>query len=52
MWDSPRARSRGTNLWGHLLFPDILGCSLEEDLGGYRRGESGFRTDFMFSAWG
>ncbi|NWH47656.1 BT1A1 protein, partial [Fregata magnificens] len=29
--------SRGTNLRGHLLFPDILGCSLEEDSWGYRR---------------
>ncbi|NXL69660.1 ERMAP protein, partial [Leptocoma aspasia] len=37
MWGRPRARSRGKNLWGHLLFPDILGCSLEEDSEGYRR---------------
>lgn len=29
------ARSRGKNLWGHLLFPDILECSLEEDSEGY-----------------
>ncbi|NWV28395.1 BT1A1 protein, partial [Origma solitaria] len=35
----PRAmsRSRGKNLWGHLLFPDILECSLEEASEGYRR---------------
>lgn len=31
----PRARSRGENLWGHLLFPGILECSLEEDSEGY-----------------
>ncbi|NXR39072.1 TRI11 ligase, partial [Zosterops hypoxanthus] len=33
----PRVRSRGKNLWGHLLFPDILECSLEEDSEGYWR---------------
>ncbi|NWV97427.1 BT1A1 protein, partial [Machaerirhynchus nigripectus] len=32
-----RARSRGKNLWGHLLFPDILECSLEEDSDEYWR---------------
>lgn len=43
IWGRPRVRSRGKNLWGHLLFPDILECSLEEDSEGYWRGESGFR---------
>ncbi|NXO08495.1 BT1A1 protein, partial [Oriolus oriolus] len=33
----PRARSTGKNLWGHLLFPGILACSLEEDSERYRR---------------
>ncbi|NXW80187.1 BT1A1 protein, partial [Hirundo rustica] len=33
----PRARSRGRNLWGHLLFPDILECCLEENSAGYWR---------------
>ncbi|NXT11717.1 BT1A1 protein, partial [Prunella fulvescens] len=28
---------RGKNLWGHLLFPDILECSLKEDSEGYRK---------------
>lgn len=37
------ARSRGKNLWGHLLFPDILECSLEEDSEGCWGGESSFR---------
>lgn len=43
IWGSPKARSRGKNRWGLLLFPDILECSLEEDSEGYQRGESGFR---------
>ncbi|NWT06818.1 BT1A1 protein, partial [Mionectes macconnelli] len=37
MWGSPRAKSRGKNIWGHLLFPGSLCYSLEEDSGGYRR---------------
>ncbi|NXR75994.1 TRI39 ligase, partial [Pycnonotus jocosus] len=40
IWGRPKARSRGKNLWGHLLFPDVLECSLEEDSEGYQRGDN------------
>ncbi|NXY29019.1 TRI58 ligase, partial [Pomatorhinus ruficollis] len=32
-----RARARGKNVWGRILFPDILECPLKEDSEGYQR---------------
>ncbi|NXA72952.1 TRI41 ligase, partial [Thryothorus ludovicianus] len=31
---------RGKNLWGYILFPDTLECSLEEDSDRYQRDDN------------